>query len=122
MYISATRVVFILPYGKDPRYRSALFRVINRIKVELFINPKGQMTYSSNDPTVFDGHLWDQGRKWQNQNVVIFVDIPNQSENELLPILINLRTEINAELARARDGKTGQNVWITAQPMFILHN
>jgi len=122
MYISATRVVFVYPYGRGPRYRAALFRAANRIKVELFINSKGRMTLSSDNPTVFSSHVWDQGWKWQDQNIVIFADVPDQSMYQILPILINLRTVINAELAHAGGFQPGQSVWITAHPMLILSN
>src|SRR5579872_3575126 len=113
MFISATRVVFIFPHGKDPRYRSAYFRIVNRIKVTLFINSMGQMTISSHDPTIFGGHVWEQGRKWNNEHIVIFVDVPNKSEIDIHQILVDLRIEINNELAGTRDAQPGQNVWIT---------
>lgn len=122
MYISATRVVFIFPYGTNPHYRAALFRILNRIKVELFLNFRGQMTFSHYDPTVFSGHFWHPNKIWQNEHVIIFVDVPDKSQIEIYPILANLRLEIDSELAKVLSSQPAKRVWISTQPLSILHS
>ena len=115
MFISAIRVVFVCPYGKGVLYRAA-----NRIIASLLSEPTSQVTYSSDASTIFSSYFWDQRWKKEDHIIVIFVDIPVRSLDDIRLILINLRDQINTEFARSGVNHPKKSVWITAYPIYIL--
>ncbi len=118
-FITATRVQIVCPCGTSESYR-ATNRVIALLLHQLKIKAWGRFSYSRINTPVFTGHCWNRDRWEEDKNVLIFIDIPEQSLTDVLPHFINMREEINAEYTTKTGDGVKKGVWITAHQMYIL--
>lgn len=118
-FVDATRAQLICPAGNAALYR-ATNAIVSFLLAEQQIRAWGGFTYSSIAPTVFVGKYWDTDRaSWEeDQNAIIFLDVPELSPDALLPYLATLRDRVNAAYASA--GQPQKAVWITAHPIQIV--
>ena len=120
-FIPATRVQIVCPCGTSASYR-ATNRVIALLLHELKVKAWGRFSYSHVSPPVFIGQFWNRERWEEDKNVLIFIDIPDQSLDDILEHFIKMREKINAEYTDAPGKEPGKSVWITAHHMHILSN
>jgi hypothetical protein len=115
--VSSTRVQIVWPCGNDALYRAAN-QVVALLLDEQNIQAWGGLTYSTLLPPVFVGQFWNEGQWEEDENALIFIDVPDQSAGDLIEYLAALRSRIVDAYTGA--GQPQKAVWITTQPLQIL--
>lgn len=93
------------------------------LREEETIREWGGFTYSSTAPPMFIGQFWNKpingDSVWEeDQNVLIVMNTPGQSLNDILDYFTKLRDTVNQVYKQV--GQPQKALWITAQDLSIL--
>src|SRR5947209_1293871 len=123
-FLEATRVQPICPCGNRDLLR-ATNSIIATLLEEQTIKAWGGFTYSYLNPPIFTGQFWyqpapdtGQAPRWEeDQNVLIILDAPGLSLDEVLNYLSTFQEKVNSIYMQV--GEPQKALWITAQPLSI---
>ena len=69
---------------------------------------------------MFAGQFWDAAQWEEDQNVLILLDAPDLTADDLLPYLEGLRDRVDQVYVAAQQPQKA--IWLTAQPLLILRD